>query len=127
MKQVLLVGLGGCLGAMARYKLGGAVLHYTTHWRLPLSTLLVNIVGCVAAGFIAGCIERREWFSPDARLFLMTGILGGFTTFSAFGIDTVFLFRRGDSAVALLYVAMSVVCALAALRLGIALVPQRPV
>jgi CrcB protein len=125
MKQVLLVGLGGCLGAIARYKLGGAVLHHTLTWRFPLSTLLVNILGCLVAGVIAGCIERLDWFSPDTRIFLLTGMLGGFTTFSAFGVDTVFLLRRGEVSVALAYVGLSVVCGLAALWLGMLAVPHR--
>jgi len=125
MKQVLLVGLGGCLGAIARYKLGGAVLHHTPNWRFPLSTFLVNVLGCLVAGVIAGCVARQDWFSPNIRVFLLAGILGGFTTFSAFGLDTVFLLRRGEAAVALGYVALSVVCGLAALWLGMIAVPHR--
>jgi CrcB protein len=118
MQQILIVGLGGCLGSIARYKLSGLVLHHTVDWRFPLPTFLVNIAGCFIAGALAGLIERHGWFSPDARLFLFTGFLGGFTTFSAFGVETVFLIRRGEITVALAYVTLSVACALGAFWLG---------
>jgi len=126
MTQLLLVGLGGCLGAVARYKLGGLVLHHTLAWRFPLGTFLVNVLGCLVAGVIAGAVERRDLFSADARVFLFAGVLGGFTTFSAFGVETVFLLRRGHAGVALAYVALSVVGGLAALWLGMQAVPHRP-
>ena len=127
MKQIILVGLGGGLGALARYQLGGVVLHHSAGWRFPLSTFLVNALGCLVAGVLAGLVERQECFSPDARLFLFTGLLGGFTTFSAFGVDTVFLLKRGEVAVAFGYVAASVLCGVAGLWLGMAAVPHRTV
>ena len=126
MTQLLLVGLGGALGAVARWKLGGLVLHHTPDWRFPLGTFLVNLTGCLAAGALAGLVTRLNWFSPDARLFLFTGLLGGFTTFSAFGVETVHLLRRADYAVALAYVALSITCALAALWAALAVIPRPP-
>lgn len=125
MNHILLVGLGGALGAIARNKLSGFVLHHSTDWRFPLGTLLVNVLGCLLAGVLAGAIERHGLFSPDTRLFLFTGILGGFTTFSAFGVETVFLLRRGEVIVALGYVVLSVLCGVAALWFGMAAVPHR--
>jgi CrcB protein len=125
MKQLLLVGLGGGLGAMARYKLGGLVLHHTTDWRFPLGTFVVNVLGCFAIGVLAGLAERQGLLAADVRLFLLTGLLGGFTTFSAFGLETVFLLRRGETPVALLYVGLSVLCGLAVLWLGMQLAPHR--
>jgi CrcB protein len=118
MKQMLLVGLGGFIGAIARYKLGGWVLHHTADWRFPLSTFLVNLAGCFAIGLLAGLATRQHLFSPELRLFLLPGILGGFTTFSAFGYETFFLIRRGESQVAFSYVVLSVVCGLALVWLG---------
>jgi fluoride exporter len=126
MKQILLVGLGGMIGSIARYKLGGLVLHHSSDWRFPLSTFLVNVLGCLVAGALSGLAERHQWFAPDTRVFLFAGLLGGFTTFSAFGVDTVFLLRRGEMAVALGYVALSVLCSLAAIWIGMAAVPHRP-
>ncbi|HEY2893261.1 MAG TPA: fluoride efflux transporter CrcB [Pirellulales bacterium] len=124
MWHVLLVGLGGCLGSIARYKLSGFVLHHSADWRFPLGTFAVNVVGCLIAGLLAGLIERQHWFSADTRIFLFSGFLGGFTTFSAFGVDTMFLLRRGEFLVAFGYVAFSVLCALAALWLAMKLVPH---
>jgi CrcB protein len=117
-KQLLLVGLGGALGAVARWKLGGLVLHHTADWRFPLSTFLVNVGGCLVAGVLAGLVTRLDLFSADARLFLFTGLLGGFTTFSAFGLETVYLLRRAEYGVALAYVSLSVACGVAGLWLG---------
>ena len=121
MKQLLLVGLGGFLGSIARYKLGSLVLHHTANWRFPLSTFVVNITGCFIIGLLAALVEKRDFFSPEARLFLFTGILGGFTTFSAFGLEGVFLCRRGAPSVAVWYAVLSVVCGFAAVWLGMKL------
>ncbi len=125
MKHVLLVGLGGCLGAIARYKLGGYVLHHTTNWHFPLGTFTVNVLGCLVAGVLAGGIERQGWFSADTRTFLFVGLLGGFTTFSAFGVETVALLRKDHISIAIAYVAASVFCGLVALWLGMQAVPHR--
>ncbi len=125
MKQVLLVALGGGLGAVARYKLGGFILHRSSDWLFPLGTFLVNVLGCLIAGVLAGLVERQEWFSTDGRLFLFTGVLGGFTTFSAFGLETVYLLRRGETAIALLYAVTSVLFGLATFWIGLSVIPHR--
>ena len=121
MKQMLIVGLGGFIGSIGRYKLGGVVLHHFASWRFPLSTFLVNVLGCFAIGALAALAEHRDLFSPDTRLFLLTGLLGGFTTFSAFGYEGVSLLRRGDVGIALAYASLSVVCGLAAVWLALKL------
>jgi CrcB protein len=123
MQQIIIVGLGGCLGAISRYKLGGFVLHHTADWRFPLSTCVVNLLGCFLAGVVSGLIERHSWFSPNVRLLLLAGFLGGFTTFSAFGVDTIFLLRKGEVAVAFGYVSLSVLGGVAALWLAMHLIP----
>ena len=123
MKQLLLVGIGGALGAVARWQLGGVVLHHTAGWRFPLSTFVVNVVGCLVAGVLSGLVIKHEWFSPDARLFLFTGVLGGFTTFSAFGVDAVHLLRRGEHLTALGYVLATVVAGIGGLWLALAVIP----
>lgn len=109
-KELVVVGLGGFLGSVARYKLGGLVLHHTVNSRYPYGTFAVNILGCLLIGLIAGFIERYHVFGAEMRLLLLTGILGGFTTFSAFGLDTVFLIRRGDFLAASIYVVTTVFC-----------------
>ena len=122
----MLVALGGALGAVARWQLGGAVLHYAGEGKFPLGTVLVNLVGCIVAGVLAGMVTKLDWFSADTRLFLFTGVLGGFTTFSAFGVDTVYLLRRGEFAIAAVYVLLSVVAGIAGLWLAMFAVPGEP-
>ena len=70
-------------GSIGRYLLGGAILHQTAGWRFPLSTFCINVLGCFTLGALAGLAERHVVLTADARLFLFTGLLGGFTTFSA--------------------------------------------
>ncbi len=122
MNGLLLVGLGGAIGAIARYKLGGFVLHHSEGWRFPLSTLIVNVLGCLIAGLLAGLVEKHDAFSPNVRLLLFTGLLGGFTTFSAFGLETVTLFQRNLPLIALANIVISVACGVIALWIGIKLI-----
>ncbi len=124
-KQIIMVALGGALGSVARYKLGGVVLHQTQAWDFPLSTLCVNILGCLVIGLLAALAEQHDLFSGSARSFLFTGLLGGFTTFSAFSYETVFLLRRGLVQTSFLYVGLSVICGLAAVIAGFKLVSLR--
>ena len=121
MKGILLVALGGALGSVSRYKLSGLILHHTVDWRFPAGTFAVNVLGCLAAGVLAGFAEKYDYFSPDARIFIFTGILGGFTTFSAFGLETMFLIKRGELMVAGANVILSVVAGLIALWIGFGL------
>lgn len=123
-KQILIVALGGAVGSVLRYKLGGFALHRTQSWNFPVSTFSVNIVGCFAIGILAALVEHHDLFSPSTRLLLFTGLLGGFTTFSAFGYESVFLLRRGLALVAGGYVLLSVVCGLAAVAGGMKLIDQ---
>lgn len=118
MKSLLLVALGGALGSMTRFKLSGWVLHQTPNWRFPAGTLAVNLIGCFIAGLLAGMAVKQEVFTPEARLFLFTGLLGGFTTFSAFGLETLLLLKRGEAGVAFANVAISVVVGLLVAWLG---------
>ena len=122
MKQMLVVALGGALGSVARYKFGGLVLHHTPTWDFPMSTFCVNLIGCLVIGVIGGLVEHHDLFSSSVRLLLFTGILGGFTTFSAFGYETLFLLRRGLLHLALLYVLLSVLCGVMAVFGGMKLI-----
>lgn len=117
MKLILLVAIGGAVGSVARYKLGALVLHHTLAWKFPTGTFTVNVLGCLVAGLLLGFGGRYDFFNAEARLLLFTGFLGGFTTFSAFGIETVALIQRGDWAVATSYTVLSLVCGLVALWL----------
>jgi CrcB protein len=125
MKAVLLVALGGALGSVARYKISGLVLHHTIDWRFPAGTFAVNVIGCLVAGVIAGLAEKHDLLSADARVLLFSGVLGGFTTFSAFGLETMHLVKRGDLGVAAANVLLSVLAGLAALWIGMGAIPAR--
>lgn len=126
MKDILLVGLGGCIGSVARYKLGGLVLHLSAQERFPYSTFAVNVGGCLVAGLLAGLAERYSVFGAETRLFLFTGLLGGFTTFSAFGLDAMYLVRRGEPGIAALYAVASIAVGMAAVWLGLKLIGLFP-
>ena len=118
MRNLLLVGTGGFLGAVSRYYLSGLVLHATGAARFPWATLVVNVTGCFAIGLLAGAAETAQLLSPAMRLLLITGFLGGYTTFSAFGYETYFLGREQLWLGALMNVTLQVVLGLAAVVLG---------
>ena len=126
MKSIMLVGLGGFIGSVARYKLGGLVLHLAAQERFPYSTFAVNILGCLVIGLLAGLTERYELFGSGTGLFLFTGLLGGFTTFSAFGLDAMLLVRRGELLVAALYAGASVILGITAVWLGLKFISVFP-
>jgi CrcB protein len=113
--KMLLVAAGGAVGSMARYGLGSWVLARTETWSFPLGTFIVNVLGCLVAGVLIGIAEYRDFLTLDLRLLIFTGFLGGFTTFSAFGVETVALIERGELGIAGFYVVASVICGIAAL------------
>lgn len=115
---LLLVGIGGFIGSAGRYAVGVWTLQAMGTQRFPWGTFLVNVSGCLLIGVLAGLADRHALFGEQARLFLFTGLLGGFTTFSAFGLETMTLLRRGDLAVAASYVGVSVLLGLVAVWLG---------
>ena len=121
---IILVALGGAVGSVCRYKWSGFVLHQTLDWRFPLGTFLINVIGCLVIGILAGLILKFEMFSSHSRLFLITGIMGGFTTFSAFGLETFYLLREKEFLIAGTYVLGSVIVGLAAVLIGFLLVPS---
>jgi CrcB protein len=118
MTNVLLVGIGGFLGSAARYLITGLVTQASAAARFPLGTLAVNILGCFAIGLVAGLAERADLFSAQTRLFLVTGVLGGFTTFSAFAFETYFLGREHHWTLAATNVAAQVVLGITVVWMG---------
>ncbi len=111
---------GAVVGAPLRYFLG-RVVQEATGPGFPWGTLAVNVVGCLAIGFLLSLGEQRDYLSREARLLLVTGFLGSFTTFSAFGWETYDLFKAGDAARAGGNVVLSVALGLGAVWLGAAL------
>ena len=125
MKELLLVAVGGAFGSAVRFQMSSWILHHTISWRFPAGTFTVNVLGCLIAGSLGGLIAKHSALNADLRLLLITGVLGGFTTFSAFGLETFYLLKRGELAVAMAYASISVVAGLAGLWLGYSLVPTR--
>ena len=91
-----LVGSGGFVGAVCRYTLSGFVQRIAGLSTFPYGTLAVNLIGCLLIGLIAGFVEERQVFGPGFRLFVMIGMLGGFTTYSTFGFESYALLRDAD-------------------------------
>ena len=121
----VLVFLGGGLGAAARQGINIISLRLMGEG-FPLGTLLINVLGSLAMGVLAEYFALGNGFSMPARLFLTTGVLGGFTTFSAFSLEAVQLYHRGQDGAAVLYVVTSIVLSIGALVAGMALVRALP-
>lgn len=119
--NALLVILGAGLGGGARHGVNLAVARLAPGLGFPLATLLINVVGSFLMGVLAQGFLIRGGESLAVRLFLTTGILGGFTTFSTFSLDAVALYQRGEGLTALLYVLASVGLGIAGLVAGMAL------
>ena len=120
MVHFLLVALGGAIGAGFRHLVNVAALKILGAG-FPWATLTVNLVGSFAMGVFIEVLTRRVGSSNELRLFVATGILGGFTTFSAFSLDAALLWERGEAGLAALYVGASVVLSLLAVAVGLAL------
>jgi fluoride exporter len=116
--KLLLIGAGGFIGSILRYVVGGAVQMLSQSIAFPFGTLAVNILGCFGIGFLSELVDTRVFISTDTRAFLIVGILGGFTTFSAFGNETMNLIRDGEAALAMMNVGTQVLLGLGAVWLG---------
>lgn len=118
MDKAIYVGLGGFVGSVLRYWVGSAVQQFANNPTFPVGTLTVNLVGCFVIGFLSQLADARGVFTPEARLFVFVGILGGFTTFSTFGNETMNFLRGGEGLPALLNVGLHIFAGLAAIWLG---------
>jgi fluoride exporter len=118
MGNILWVGVGGFIGSVFRYVLSGLVQEYTKRDDFPVGTLAVNILGCLITGLLSQLAEARGAFSPETRALVIIGILGGFTTFSSFGNETMNLWRDGESYLAFVNVVAQVMLGLGAVWLG---------
>ncbi|NKB89370.1 MAG: fluoride efflux transporter CrcB [Acidobacteria bacterium] len=116
--RALIVGAGGFVGSAARFMASTWVQRVAPTTTLPLGTLAVNVLGCLAIGAIAGLADHRWELSSSVWLFLVVGVLGGFTTFSAFGHEVFVLGSAGARLHALLHVAMHLTLGLGAAWLG---------
>ena len=112
--NLFVIAAGGALGSVARYLLSAVILRVSGP-SFPLGTFVVNVIGCGVFGAIAGAATGRLSLSPELRLFLLTGVLGGFTTFSSFAFESVALVRAGQMAAAATNIAGQVVLGIVAL------------
>jgi CrcB protein len=116
--SVLFVALGGALGSVSRYLLGTWTQTLSRSLDFPYGTLTVNLIGCFVIGLLAQLAETRGVFTVESRAFLFVGILGGFTTFSSFGNDTINLLRDGEVFNALVNIGANVIVGLFLVWLG---------
>ena len=117
----LYVFLGGGLGAMLRHGVNLFVARLFPGWGFPIATLTVNITGSIVMGVLAAIFAFKGGGPQHWRLFLTTGILGGYTTFSSFSLDVAVLYERGDLVSAAVYILASVVLSVAGLLVGLTL------
>ncbi|MEX3008882.1 fluoride efflux transporter CrcB [Hoeflea sp. TYP-13] len=120
MAHILIVALGGAVGASLRHLVNLATLRMLGP-NFPWGTLTVNVFGSFAMGIFIELLLRRLGGSQELRLLIATGLLGGFTTFSAFSLDVALLWERGAGVTATIYAVSSVVLSIAALFAGLAL------
>ena len=121
MAKLLLIGAGGFIGAVLRYVVSGSAQTLSQSLAFPYGTLAVNILRCFGIGVLSELLDTRALFDTDTRAFLVVGILGGFTTFSAFGIETMNLIREGEAALAVMNVGAQVFLGLGAVWFGYSL------
>ncbi len=114
----IVIGTGGFIGSVFRYLLSGYVQQLTKSVDFPYGTLAVNLIGCFVIGFLSQLAEMRGAFTDELRAFLFVGFLGGFTTFSTFGNETMNFLRLGEGRFALLNVGLHILAGLALVWLG---------
>ena len=122
MRNLLIIGLGGFLGAILRFSVSDLVQQWFKSVNFPYGTLVVNLLGCFLLGGLSHLAELRGLMSAEARAFMFIGLLGAFTTFSTFGNDTVSLIRRGEEVLSLLNIGLHLGLGLTAVWLGQSLV-----
>ncbi|MEJ2545712.1 MAG: fluoride efflux transporter CrcB [Calditrichaceae bacterium] len=118
MIKLLWVGTGGFIGAISRYVVSGLIYRLFGKTWFPFGTLAVNVLGCLLIGFLSGIAENRQIFSPELRLLVFIGILGGFTTFSTFGYEIFNFARDGQIISSLTNLALHIILGLGAVWLG---------
>jgi CrcB protein len=122
--KVLLAGLGGFIGSSLRYAVSGYIQLSSKSIAFPYGTLAVNLIGCFAIGFLSQLAESRGLFTAETRTLIFIGVLGGFTTFSAFGNETINLWRDGEILLAATNVAAHLLLCLGAVWLSRAVAYQ---
>ena len=118
LRTILLVAFGGAIGSVLRYLTSVFVQKYYAHI-FPLATLLTNLIGCFLIGIFVGWLSKNQLPDSNLKWLLVTGFCGGYTTFSAFGLENVSLLQSGNSGWSFLYIAASIIAGLAAVWCGL--------
>ncbi|MBN1407856.1 MAG: fluoride efflux transporter CrcB [Calditrichaceae bacterium] len=118
MTKLLWIGAGGFIGAVSRYVVSGMFYRFFGKAMFPYGTLAVNIIGCLLIGFLSGITEDRQILSPEMKLFIFIGILGGFTTFSTFGYEIFSFVRDGQILSSFTNLTLHMILGLGAVWLG---------
>ena len=118
MNKLFLVGAGGFVGSILRYMVSGYIQQITKSAIFPYGTLAVNLIGCFVIGFLSQLADTRGVFTPESRALIFMGFLGGFTTFSTFGNESVNLFRDGENLFALVNAGLHIGVGFGAVWLG---------
>ncbi len=118
MTKLLLIGLGGFVGAVLRYAVGGGVQNLSKSIAFPYGTIAVNVIGCFLIGGLAYLADTRSLFSANTRMFLFIGVLGAFTTFSTFANETLELIRGSNQGLAVLNIVLHFLLCISAVVVG---------
>ena len=117
MLDLVVVAIGGAIGSVSRYLIGNFIAK-NYHGSFPVGTFTINILGCFLMGMFMSSLIQKEMVDTTWRLFLGVGLLGGFTTFSSFALETDQLMRNGHAQTAFCYVIASIVCGVAAVLIA---------
>jgi CrcB protein len=118
LKAIILVGVGGFVGSVLRFVAVGWVFRLLDRPAFPFGTLAVNVIGCFVIGWLGGIADQYRWFNQELRLLIFIGVLGGFTTYSAFAYETVTLIQQARPVSALNNAALHLALGLLAVWLG---------
>jgi fluoride exporter len=118
MLKILLIGIGGFIGSILRYALSGVSQSLFRTSSFPIGTVIINISGCFLIGLLSQLAESRGAFNDLTRALVFVGVLGGYTTFSTFGNESINLFRSGETLLGILNVGLQVIGGLASVWLG---------
>ena len=118
MYSTLLIAAGGAIGSLARYRLSAWIFSRTGKTHFPAGIFMLNVLACALIGLLAGLAVRTNLFSGDVHAFLFSGIVAGFGTFSAFGLETFYLIRREEYLLATGYAVLTMICGLFGILAG---------
>ena len=118
MYLILYIAIGGAIGAISRYILSNAIQNLSSN-PFPYGMLLCNIIGSIILGLLYDSLTKADFFSDNMKVFLQVGILGSFTTFSAFSLEAFLMFENSDYITAVIFILLSVVLSIGGLMLGV--------